>query len=52
MSLDAHLRDHPDADELGIREVLSGHLCRCTGYTSIVTAAVAAAVQLRESADA
>ena len=52
MSLDAYLRDHPDADEPGVREVLSGHLCRCTGYTSIVTAALAAAAQLREPADA
>jgi 2-furoyl-CoA dehydrogenase 2Fe-2S iron sulfur subunit len=27
---------HPSLDE--IREVLSGHLCRCTGYTGIVKA--------------
>ena len=47
MSLDAYLREHPDADEHGIREVLSGHLCRCTGYTSIVEAALAAAAALR-----
>ena len=48
MSLDAYLRERPDADETGIREVLSGHLCRCTGYTPIVKAALAAAAQLRE----
>ncbi len=52
LSLDAYLRDFPDADEQGIREVLSGHLCRCTGYTSIVKAALAAAATLREPADA
>ena len=52
MSLDAYLRDHPDADELGVREVLSGHLCRCTGYTPIVRAALAAAARLREAAHA
>jgi len=52
MSLDAYLRDHPDCDELGVREVLSGHLCRCTGYTSIVQAALAAAARLREAVDA
>ena len=52
MSLDAHLRDHPDTDELGVREVLSGHLCRCTGYGPIVRAALAAAVRLREATHA
>ena len=48
MSLDALLRDRPDATEPEIREVLSGHLCRCTGYGSIVKAALAAARRLRE----
>ncbi len=28
----------PAPDETGIRELLSGHLCRCTGYEPIVTA--------------
>jgi carbon-monoxide dehydrogenase small subunit len=28
--------DHPDDD--AIRELLSGHLCRCTGYSNIVAA--------------
>jgi 2-furoyl-CoA dehydrogenase 2Fe-2S iron sulfur subunit len=48
MSLDALLRDRPDATETEIREFLSGHLCRCTGYGSIVRAAMAAARKLRE----
>jgi len=26
------------ADETAVREMLSGHLCRCTGYTPIVQA--------------
>ncbi|MGA2818676.1 MAG: (2Fe-2S)-binding protein [Xanthobacteraceae bacterium] len=51
MSLDALLRDRPDATEPDIREFLSGHLCRCTGYTTIVKAALAAARQRREKAD-
>jgi len=48
MSLDALLRDRPDATEPEIREFLSAHLCRCTGYGSIVKAALAAARRLRE----
>ena len=27
----------PNPDETGVREMLSGHLCRCTGYTNIVS---------------
>jgi 2-furoyl-CoA dehydrogenase 2Fe-2S iron sulfur subunit len=42
MSLDALLRDKPDADEAAIREHLSGHFCRCTGYAPILRAALAA----------
>ncbi len=45
MSLDALLDERPDVSEPEIREFLSGHLCRCTGYTSIVKAALAAARQ-------
>jgi len=48
MSLDALLRDRPQVTEAQIREFLSGHLCRCTGYGSIVKAALAAAHKLRE----
>jgi 2-furoyl-CoA dehydrogenase 2Fe-2S iron sulfur subunit len=48
MSLDALLRDRPDAGEPEIREFLSGHLCRCTGYGSIVRAALEAARKLQE----
>jgi 2-furoyl-CoA dehydrogenase 2Fe-2S iron sulfur subunit len=48
MSLDALLRDQPDANEAQIREYLSGQLCRCTGYGSIVKAALAAARAQRE----
>jgi 2-furoyl-CoA dehydrogenase 2Fe-2S iron sulfur subunit len=48
MSLDAFLRDRPDAAEPEIRELLSGHLCRCTGYAPILRAALDAAARLRE----
>jgi 2-furoyl-CoA dehydrogenase 2Fe-2S iron sulfur subunit len=53
MSLDALLSRSPHASEQQIREHLSGHLCRCTGYAPIMRAALAAAEQLRaESAHA
>ena len=34
----ALLTNEPDADEERVRDVLSGNLCRCTGYISIVEA--------------
>jgi len=34
----ALLSDEPDADKARIREVLSGNICRCTGYIGIVEA--------------
>ena len=47
MSLDDYLRRHPEPTEEKIRALLSGHLCRCTGYTGIVDAALEAAAALR-----
>ncbi|MBV5269324.1 MAG: (2Fe-2S)-binding protein [Afipia sp.] len=49
MSLDHFLRHHPSPDENEIRDLLSGHLCRCTGYTPIVRAALEAAAELAKS---
>jgi aerobic-type carbon monoxide dehydrogenase small subunit (CoxS/CutS family) len=43
MTLEAYLRDHPAPTREQVREVLSGHLCRCTGYQGIVDAALQAA---------
>jgi 2-furoyl-CoA dehydrogenase 2Fe-2S iron sulfur subunit len=48
MSLEALLRERPEASEPEIRAFLSGHLCRCTGYGSIVRAALEAARKGRE----
>ncbi len=42
VTLDALFRDDPRASEAHIREMLSGHLCRCTGYAPIIKAALAA----------
>ncbi len=46
MSMTAFLREHPDPDEREIREALSGHLCRCTGYRHIVDAVQLAATRM------
>jgi len=43
MSLVELLRDTPEPGEEDVRDVLSGHLCRCTGYQNIVAAALEAA---------
>lgn len=52
MSLDWLLTREPEASEDRIREVLSGHLCRCTGYDPIVRAAIEARDRLNgETAD-
>jgi carbon-monoxide dehydrogenase small subunit len=32
------VRHHPDADRDGIRDLISGNYCRCTGYQAIVDA--------------
>jgi carbon-monoxide dehydrogenase small subunit len=34
----ALLSDEPDCDADRVREVLSGNICRCTGYISVVEA--------------
>jgi 2-furoyl-CoA dehydrogenase 2Fe-2S iron sulfur subunit len=47
MSLDALFARNADADEAEIRDTLTGHLCRCTGYAPIVKAAQEAAAELR-----
>lgn len=39
-TLHALLSQEPDANEGRIREVVSGNLCRCTGYLAIVAAAL------------
>lgn len=40
MTIHSLLSAEPDANERRIREVISGNLCRCTGYEPIVQAAL------------
>lgn len=43
MQITALLADSPDPSEAEIREALSGNICRCTGYESIVNGVLQAA---------
>ena len=42
MTLTALMEDNPQPDEDEIRGAISGNLCRCTGYSTIVDAVLAA----------
>jgi carbon-monoxide dehydrogenase small subunit len=54
MLVTAHalLSEEPDADKARIREVLSGNLCRCTGYIPIIEAVYAARPAYRKKVGA
>lgn len=41
------LRDNPAPSEAEVRDVITGNLCRCTGYAGIVAATLDAAGRLR-----
>jgi 2-furoyl-CoA dehydrogenase 2Fe-2S iron sulfur subunit len=43
------LEHNPDPAEQQVREMLSGHLCRCTGYTNIVNAVLDVAAERRKT---
>jgi aerobic-type carbon monoxide dehydrogenase small subunit (CoxS/CutS family) len=51
ISLTQLLIDNSSPSPEEIRDVLSGHLCRCTGYQNIVKACMLAAKRLREAPD-
>jgi len=48
----ALLSEEPDCDAARVREVLSGNLCRCTGYIPIVEAVLEARAAYRPKAQA
>ena len=48
MSLIPFLRENPSPSEAEIRELLSGNICRCTGYQKIVEAVQLGAELIRE----
>jgi len=52
MSATHFLRDTPDPTEAEVKDMLSGHICRCTGYYPIVAAILDAAGELRAAAPA
>jgi 2-furoyl-CoA dehydrogenase 2Fe-2S iron sulfur subunit len=47
MSATHFLKKNPQPTEAEVRDMLSGHICRCTGYASIVAAILDAAQELK-----
>ena len=47
MSATHFLKDKPDPSEDEVKDMLSGHICRCTGYYPIVAAILDAAAEIR-----
>ncbi|SON53898.1 Caffeine dehydrogenase subunit gamma [Hartmannibacter diazotrophicus] len=48
MTLKEVLAENPDPSEAELRDAISGNICRCTGYQSIIAAARQAAAEIRE----
>jgi carbon-monoxide dehydrogenase small subunit len=50
MTFVAYLDENDTPTEAEVRDVLSGNLCRCTGYQNIVAAVMSAAARMRVDA--
>ena len=48
LSATQFLRKNPRPSEAEVRDMLSGHICRCTGYAGIVAAILDAAARMRQ----
>jgi aerobic-type carbon monoxide dehydrogenase small subunit (CoxS/CutS family) len=48
MTVEAFLREEPDPTPEQVKTMLSGNLCRCTGYQNIITAVLEVAKRMRE----
>ncbi|HVB89288.1 MAG TPA: (2Fe-2S)-binding protein [Beijerinckiaceae bacterium] len=51
-TLHALLSEEPEADEERIRDVISGNICRCTGYIPIIEAALEARTAYQQGRNA
>lgn len=51
MSMEALLAENPDPTREEVRDALSGHICRCTGYHDIVDSVMSAAAVKRSLAN-
>jgi len=49
-TLTEFLAHNPDPTEAQVRDAISGNICRCTGYQSIIASALAAARAMRAAA--
>ncbi len=49
MSATGFLQENPDPTEEDVRFAIGGNLCRCTGYSRVIEAIMAAAAEMREA---
>ena len=52
MAAEALLAENPDPTREDVMRAISGNICRCTGYTTIIDAVLDAAARRREAAAA